>query len=67
MREEDVGLVAGRIWNYLEKNGPSSISRVAGSVEGSRDLVLMGLGWLAREGKLGFQEEGRQRLVSLKG
>jgi len=66
MREDDVGLAAGRIWAYLEVRGPSSVSRVARGVEGGQQLVLMGLGWLAREGKLDFVEEGRQRLVSLK-
>jgi hypothetical protein len=66
MREHDVGAAAGRIWSYLEKHGPSPVPRVVRGVEGSRELVWMGLGWLAREGKLGFQEEGRRRLVSLK-
>lgn len=66
MREEDVGAAAGRIWSYLEKHGPSSVSRVVRGVDGGRELIWMGLGWLAREGKVGFEEEGRRRLVSLK-
>jgi len=66
MREDDIGRAAGRVWTYLEANGRSSVSRVARSVEGGQQLALMALGWLAREGKLSFEQDGRQRLVSLK-
>ena len=30
-----------------------------------RDLVMQGVGWLAREGKIEFQEGPRSKLVSL--
>jgi hypothetical protein len=66
MQEEEVGLTAGKIWEYLQEAGPVSISRVVREVKGGRQLVLMSLGWLAREGKLVFQEDGRRRLVGLK-
>ena len=46
-----IGIVAGEIWNYLEKHEKvDQLENVIGELSKDRDLVLMSLGWLAREG-----------------
>lgn len=43
--------MAGDIWNYLEVHGKiSSINDMVQGLGSDRDLVLMSIGWLAREG-----------------
>ncbi len=63
---DDVGLAAGRVWRYLLECQPVALSRIAREVEGGQALVLMAVGWLAREGKIEFVEEGRTRAVRLR-
>ena len=46
-----IGIVAGEIWDYLDNHGKSaSMDDIIGDVQKERDLVLMSVGWLAREG-----------------
>jgi len=66
MNVDDVGFAAGSVWQFLKENGPASVSKVTESVEGGRTLVLMALGWLAREGKVEFYPEGRAQFVRLR-
>jgi len=48
-----IGLVAGDIWNYLDKhNSEARLIDVVSALQIDRDLVLMSIGWLAREGHL---------------
>ncbi len=65
MTVEDIGYAAGQVWDYLWTQGPVSISRVTREVEGGQRLVLLAMGWLAREGKLEFREEERRQVVQL--
>jgi hypothetical protein len=46
----EIGIVAGDIWNYLDKHGKVRLSELTSGLDKPRDLVLMSLGWLAREG-----------------
>jgi hypothetical protein len=46
----DIGIVAGEIWHYLDKNGESPLSSLIKGIKRDRDISLMSLGWLAREG-----------------
>jgi len=46
----EVGIVAGEIWNYLDKNGKVSLKKLISNIEKPRDIIFMSLGWLAREG-----------------
>lgn len=63
--ETDVGTVAGLIWKLLDGNGPTSISMVVDEIDAPRDAVMQGLGWLAREGKIQFETDGRTKRVTL--
>ena len=46
----EIGIVAGDIWHQLDQKGKLSVSDLVQSTGCDRDLILMGLGWLAREG-----------------
>lgn len=63
--ELNIGVVAGMIWQYLDLNGPVTVSKLAKDVDAPRDLVMQGIGWLAREDKLRFEETPRSRLIRL--
>lgn len=46
----EIGIVAGEIWNFLEKKQSAPIDTIVDGLKRNRDLVLMSLGWLSREG-----------------
>lgn len=62
---ESIGKVAGVVWHYLDQNGPVTLSKLAREMDVPRDLVMQGVGWLAREGKIAFREGPRARLLGL--
>ena len=45
-----IGIVAGDIWHYLDTKGKVKFSELEKFIGKPRDLILMSLGWLAREG-----------------
>jgi hypothetical protein len=55
----EIGIVAGEIWHFLDKNGEVTLSQLINGVEKPQELILMSLGWLAREGHvlLNFKNE----------
>jgi hypothetical protein len=61
----DIGSVAGLIWNYLDANGAVTLSKLVKEIELPRDAVMQGVGWLAREGKVRFDETPRSRVIVL--
>lgn len=61
-----IGETAGNIWHILEENGPMSFAKLVKAVDAPRDLVLQGVGWLAREDKIEIEETGRARVISLR-
>jgi hypothetical protein len=64
-KAEGIGTVAGAVWHFLESSGPVTLSKLAREIDAPRDMVMQGVGWLAREGKIEFQEGPRSKLVSL--
>lgn len=60
-----IGLIAGKIWQTLDAEGPLSLGKLVKKVGVPRDSVMQGLGWLAREGKIRIVEQGRSRIVLL--
>ena len=46
----EIGIVAGEIWHYLDKHAEVSLSDIIQSLAREKELVLMSIGWLAREG-----------------
>jgi hypothetical protein len=63
---ESIGAVAGVVWHYLNENGAVTLSKLAREIDEPRDLVMQAVGWLAREGKIQFEEGGRSKSISLK-
>lgn len=57
--EAEIGDAAGEIWRYLDKHGVTTLSRLRQQVKLPEQIVLMGIGWLAREGKLKLVRKGR--------
>jgi len=60
------GDAAGKIWEYLNKNGASSVSKVTKETGLSKNEAQRAIGWLTKEDKLIFEMEGRTELLSLK-
>lgn len=66
MINEKAGVIAGKIWNALNENGTltgKDLKKAAGKLN-DKDLFL-GLGWLAREGKIATAEVEKDITVSL--
>lgn len=62
----EIGIVAGEIWHYLDEHGADTFSRVVASIGRPRELTLMSLGWLAREGHVVVRPEGQDFRVELR-
>jgi len=62
----EIGEAAGKIWHYLEKNGPSSVTKVTAETGLGKNDIQRGIGWLAKEDKLAIELKGRIETLSLK-
>jgi hypothetical protein len=60
-----IGAVAGKVWHYLEESGPVTMSQLAKDMNAPRDVVMQGVGWLAREGKVTFYNGARSKRIGL--
>lgn len=56
---DDIGITAGEIWHYLKKHEEASVGKLTQELKKTERLVLLGIGWLAREGKLNIQKRQR--------
>ena len=63
----NVGEIAGQIWESLSNNGnkPVSLTTLAKNIDRKKEEVALGVGWLAREGKLNIEESGVTLKVAL--
>ena len=53
---QDIGYAAGAIWRYLEQQSqPVTLSSLKRSLPLSLTLLMMGMGWLAKENKLNIE------------
>ena len=62
----EIGIVAGDIWHYLDGHREASLSDIVKGIDRPRDVVLMSLGWLAREGHIILEQEGQNYNASLR-
>jgi len=54
----EIGIIAGDIWHCLEEhNGCATLDEIAEHTGKPREIVAMGLGWLAREGHITLGNE----------
>ncbi|HBI59492.1 MAG TPA: hypothetical protein DDY12_10525 [Porphyromonadaceae bacterium] len=68
MNTDIIGALAGSVWNALNEAdvlGTKQLKKIA-KIKTDKELYAA-LGWLAREGKINFQdsEDGKELLVSL--
>ena len=63
---DNIGNVAGTIWNYLETNNEATVTKITREIGATERSVLMGIGWLAREGKLDFNQRKQGTYITLK-
>jgi hypothetical protein len=62
---QDIGQTAGKVWNFLQTSGKSSLAALEREVGAPKPLVYMAVGWLAREGKVELRQEKRTIQLSL--
>ena len=62
----EIGIVAGEIWHYLDEHGEARFSTVVKGIERPKDVTLMSLGWLAREGHVVVRQEETDMWVALR-
>jgi hypothetical protein len=63
--QERIGVTAGKVWQVLKKEEEADISRLPRMVSEKPVIVNQALGWLAREGKLEYREQGERLFVAL--
>ena len=64
--EQEIGDAAGKIWDALRENGPMTKSRIAQQTGLKAQLVDQGIGWLARENKLTWEEHRKTKKIDLR-
>ena len=60
-----IGATAGIIWKYLKESGPVTLTKLAKEIDGSRDVIMQAVGWLAREEKIVIREDARSKVIDL--
>ena len=62
----EIGIVAGDIWHHLDGQKKCLLSQIVPSIDKPRDVVLMSLGWLAREGHVILEREKNDYKITLR-
>jgi hypothetical protein len=62
----EIGIVAGDIWHYLDQHRTATLDELVHGIDKSRNLVLMSLGWLAREGHVIMEDTGTDYKITLR-
>ena len=62
---ETIGTTAGQIWQYLNENGESTVAKMTKDLDLNANFAQMGIGWLAKEGKVDVSKKGTSTKVKL--
>ena len=62
----EIGIVAGEIWQHLDQKGETMFSSMLSQVGRNKDVMLMSMGWLAREGHIILNQEKDDYKVRLR-
>jgi hypothetical protein len=62
----EIGIVAGEIWHFLDKYGEVNLEELLNGIEKPKEIILMSLGWLAREGHVLVKHESVGYKINLK-
>ena len=63
---EIIGTSAGVIWQYLDKNGPSTVAKLIRETQLDEKTAQRAIGWLAQEDKVVLETVNRAETISLK-
>ena len=58
---ENIGVTAGKVFQFLKTNGPSPLHQIQKSVGENPAATNQAVGWLAREGKLTVDQSQKNR------
>jgi len=61
-----IGETAGKVWKYLDTNGPTSVSKITTETGLNKNDIQRAIGWLSKEDKLAIEMKGRTETLSLK-
>lgn len=61
---EEIGFIAGDIYQTL-LSGETEVDKLKKTLSKDEKLVLLGLGWLAREGKVAISKDKRKIKVKV--
>ena len=61
-----IGDAAGKIWQYLDRNGSASVTKITNETGINKNDVQRAIGWLLKEDKLSIEAVGRTETLSLK-
>lgn len=64
--QEQIGMSAGQIYNYLNNKGETTFSKIKKELDLKGNFADLGLGWLAREDKVEISKKGSSVNVRLK-
>ena len=62
----EIGLVAGEMWQYLDKYNETTLSNLIKVLSKEKNLILMSIGWLAREGHIIVKKAGDDYKITLR-
>ena len=62
----EIGIVAGDIWHYLDQHKTATVAELVAGIDQNRNVVLMSLGWLAREGHVIMEDTGKDYKITLR-
>jgi hypothetical protein len=62
-----IGETAGNVWQFLNEHPGATAEQIHKGLKVEDSLLHQALGWLAREGKLGFETTGKTTKLSVTG
>ena len=62
---EEVVKVPGKVWAYLSEHGETSVYKLKKELNLPDSVLYIGIGWLAKEGKLEIKRDGGSLKVKL--
>lgn len=65
MLSPQIGITAGRLWETIGKQKRLTMAKLPTALKVQKDLALVALGWLAREGKVNLAETGKSTTLTL--
>ncbi|KAA6301832.1 MAG: hypothetical protein EZS26_001995 [Candidatus Ordinivivax streblomastigis] len=63
--KEKIGIDAGSVWSVLSESGAKSLKELKKLAKLTEKDLYAALGWLAREGKLSFEDQEGETYVTL--